>query len=90
MRGTAICDDSATFHDPNIIHLLSGFLFSDLQDSWKVVEQRVDDLRKEAVDQQETTGGRKALENHLQAQKGNWKFAGQKEAFLQRMSAGWV
>ncbi len=48
------------------------------------MQLRVDDNRRVALDQLEATGGKQALESHLKAQKANWKFIGQKEAFLER------
>ena len=47
---------------------------------------RLQGHRDVALQQLEETGGRQALESHLKAQKANWKFLGQKEAFLQRES----
>ncbi|KAG2482887.1 hypothetical protein HYH03_018230 [Edaphochlamys debaryana] len=58
---------------------------SAVQDAHGALEQRLDAHRKAALDQLEDTGGRQALESHLKAQKANWKFVGQKEAFLERL-----
>jgi hypothetical protein len=58
--------------------------YSVVQEAHAELQGRVDANRRAAVDQIEATGGRRALESHLKAQKASWKFVGQKEAFLER------
>lgn len=48
------------------------------------MQSRVDGHRRAALDQLEATGGKQAQESHVKALKANWKFGGQKEAFLER------
>eukprot|EP00198_Chlamydomonas_reinhardtii_P006735 XP_001696071.1 predicted protein [Chlamydomonas reinhardtii] len=51
------------------------------------MQSRVDGHRRAALDQLEATGGKQAQESHVKALKANWKFGGQKEAFLERVKA---
>ncbi|KAG2445478.1 hypothetical protein HXX76_000094 [Chlamydomonas incerta] len=59
----------------------------DVQEAHDEMQSRVDGHRRAALDQLEATGGKQAQESHVKALKANWKFGGQKEAFLERVKA---
>ncbi|KAG2431922.1 hypothetical protein HYH02_013141 [Chlamydomonas schloesseri] len=79
-------------HNPNtpswneLVAQLSS-IARDVQEAHDEMQSRVDGHRRAALDQLEATGGKQAQESHVKALKANWKFGGQKEAFLERVKA---